>query len=281
MTSNSIAENPIRGECEVRCPVCDCESADAFTSWRGHEINQCADAGCGHLFVANPQARQGVELEESSQAQVANSADSLKTEFSERNAALIEYWEQRGFLPTGAKVLDFGSSVGHVVQSLVTRRPDLEIQCIEASAPSRDYLASVGLRVACSVEEVTERFDAVLMIEVIEHVPEPVAVLTALRQRLKPGGRIFVTTPCGQLRSGNRNTRAYDPVEHIHFFTERSLQNACRRACLQAIEFEFVPAMYPLPTGAMSQMAARARHCAARLRAGLEGHRHLVGFTSA
>jgi len=265
----------------VSCPVCAGGTSVAFTSGHGHPIQQCIGPACGHLFIGDPKERQGVELEEFSRSQVADSAALHMDEFFDRNSRLIDYWERRNFLPAGGSVLDFGSSVGHVVQSLAARRPDLEIQCIEASAPSRDYLASVGLNVAPSIDDVTEQFDAVLMIEVIEHVPEPVAVLTELRRRLKPGGRIFVTTPCGRLRSGSRKTRAYDPMEHIHFFTERSLQTACRRASLQGFDFEFVAAMYPMPAGAMDRMAARARHCVSRLRAGLEGHRHLVGFTSA
>jgi 2-polyprenyl-3-methyl-5-hydroxy-6-metoxy-1,4-benzoquinol methylase len=118
------------------------------------------------------------------------------------------------------------------------------------------------------------------MIEVIEHVPDPVELLSELHRKLKPGGTIFLTTPCGRLRSGNRKTRAYDRAEHIHFFTERSLQAACRRAGLQEIDFEFVAAMYPLPTGAISKLAARMKHAVSRLRAATEGHRHLVGFTS-
>jgi 2-polyprenyl-3-methyl-5-hydroxy-6-metoxy-1,4-benzoquinol methylase len=277
----SIAEDLRPGDFVADCPVCSGVAGDTFSAARGQRVRQCVDAGCGHLFVADRQERQGVEREEFSPAQVVESADSLKAEFSERNERLIEYWEQREFLPMGAKVLDFGSSVGHVVQSLATRRPDLEIQCIEASAPSRDYLASEGLQVAGSIEDVSERFDAILMIEVIEHIPEPVAVLSALRRRLKPWGRIFITTPCGQLRSGSRKTHAYDQPEHIHFFTERSLQTACRRAGMMQIDFEFVAAMYPLPLGAIGKLAAKARHSASRLRSGLEGHRHLVGFTSA
>ena len=176
-------------------------------------------------------------------------------------------------------MLDFGSSVGHIVQSLAARRPDLEIQCIEASAPSCDYLSSVGLNVADNIDKVEGPFDAILMVEVIEHVPEPVALLRQLAERLATGGRMFVTTPCGETRSGSRKTHAYDPVEHIHFFTERSLQLACRRAGLQTIDFEFVPAMYPEPAGVLGQAAARAKNCVSRLRAGWEGQRHLVGFT--
>ncbi len=282
MTENLLFAQQLKSPgVDVCCPVCQGDSTGAFTSSRGHDVNRCDEPECGHLFVAHPMERQGVELEEMSTAQVAASAKTLKAEFSERNMRLISYWEQRGFLPTGAKVLDFGSSVGHIVQSLATRRPDLEIQCIEASAPSRDYLTSVGLDVVAGIDEVADRFDAVLFVEVIEHVPDPVGVLSELRRKLKPGGQIFVTTPCGELRSGNRKTRAYDQEEHIHFFTERSLQAACRKAGLQPIRFEFVSALYPLPSGTIEKVAARAKHSASRLRAGLEGHRHLVGFTSA
>jgi 2-polyprenyl-3-methyl-5-hydroxy-6-metoxy-1,4-benzoquinol methylase len=263
------------------CPVCGGATTAAFTSGHGHLVTQCVGLACGHLFIADPGERQGVELEEFSLSEVADSAALHREEFSERNSRLIDYWEQRNFLPTGAKVLDFGSSVGHVVQSLVARRPDLGVQCIEASAPSRYYLASAGLSVARCLEEVTGQYDAVLMIEVIEHLPDPVAILTRLCRLLKPGGQIFVTTPCGRLRSGNRSTRAYDRAEHIHFFTERSLQHACRRAGLESIGFEFVTAMYPLPTDAVGKVLATAKHSASRLRAVLEGHRHLVGFTSA
>lgn len=280
MTANASLV-PSSPEAQRRCPICGGDTTAAFTSSRGHAVDRCDAADCGHLFVAEPEERQGVELEQWSAQQVAKSAESLKAEFSERNDRLIDYWQQRGFLPAGGKLLDFGSSVGHIVQSLSARRPDLQIRCVEASAPSRAYLASVGLDVVESIDQVDDRFDAALFVEVIEHVPDPVAVLTELGRRLKPGGRIFVTTPCGELRNGNHATRAYDQPEHIHFFTERSLQATCRAAGLQPIRFEFVPALYPLPTGVVGRAAAKAKHSALRLRASLEGHRHLVGFTSA
>ena len=43
--------------------------------------------------------------------------------------------------------------------------------------------------------ETTRRFDVILMLNLIEHVDDPVAVLAKVRDLLKPGGRILVKTP--------------------------------------------------------------------------------------
>ena len=41
---------------------------------------------------------------------------------------------------------------------------------------------------------------------------------------------LFLTTPCGRMRTGSTNTNAYDTREHVQFFTERSLSAALARA---------------------------------------------------
>lgn len=47
----------------------------------------------------------------------------------------------------------------------------------------------------CCLPFRSEAFDCILCTEVLEHVPEPVAVLRELNRVLRPGGRIFLTTP--------------------------------------------------------------------------------------
>ena len=55
-----------------------------------------------------------------------------------------------------------------------------------------------NLDAICRLEQLPfadESFDAVLCSEVLEHVPQPSMVLSELRRVLKPGGRLFMTTP--------------------------------------------------------------------------------------
>src|SRR5690606_17093105 len=43
-------------------------------------------------------------------------------------------------------------------------------------------------------EEAAGRFDAVTCMEMLEHVPDPAAVVEACARLLKPGGRLFLST---------------------------------------------------------------------------------------
>lgn len=40
-----------------------------------------------------------------------------------------------------------------------------------------------------------EHFDTLLLLDVLEHIPDPVAFLSALRDHLRPGGRLVLTVP--------------------------------------------------------------------------------------
>ncbi len=76
-------------------------------------------------------------------------------------------------------------------------------------------------------------FDAVTMSHVIEHVPDPVALLVEIRRVLKPQGRLVLTTPNTQ-SLGHQLFRAHwfglDPPRHLHLFSANSLRELARRA---------------------------------------------------
>ena len=91
-----------------------------------------------------------------------------------------------------------------------------------------------GLDIRSTVEDLeSEWFDAVTLHHVIEHLPDPLAVLTKVRRRLRPEGRLVVVTPNPEglgRRIFRRNWIHWDPPRHLHVFSAESLATVARRA---------------------------------------------------
>lgn len=72
-------------------------------------------------------------------------------------------------------------------------------------------------------------FDAIISSHVIEHVPDPVAMLKDCYRLLKPGGIIVGITPNAESlghRFFKADWRGLEPPRHLHTFTLRALENA-------------------------------------------------------
>ncbi len=82
------------------------------------------------------------------------------------------------------------------------------------------------------VETVGSNFDAVLCLEVIEHVTEPLRLLRQIRRTLKPGGTLVLSTPYhGYLKNlaislmngWDAHFSVHSDHGHIKFFSQRTL----------------------------------------------------------
>jgi SAM-dependent methyltransferase len=104
--------------------------------------------------------------------------------------------------PAGARVLEAGCGVGAQTVQLVTRSPGIELVAVDLS---EDSLAQAKARVGAvapharvdwrhtDLHDLPDGdFDHVFVCFVLEHVRDPHATLTNLRDRLKPGGTITV-----------------------------------------------------------------------------------------
>jgi hypothetical protein len=123
----------------------------------------------------------------------------------------------------------------------------------------------------------TAGYDAIAITDVLEHIPDPVRVLTRATALLAPGGWIAVKVPCGpsqllkeewrgRLVRGYRPTLA-DNLVHVSHFSPASLRSALERAGFADIVVE--PGAPELPggqgwRGAGSRFVRRALHATAR-----------------
>jgi 2-polyprenyl-3-methyl-5-hydroxy-6-metoxy-1,4-benzoquinol methylase len=265
----------VRSECDrqATCPICASPGRWSFNS-RFVEVHRCENEQCTHLFAIGVDSGHGVMDEVDT-----NFEESM---YAERNERLVDFWEERQLVTGGSKILDVGAGTGHLAHSLRRRFPEIDMHCVKESETLRDRLERQGFTVSKSLDSISpdRSFGAVLLIEVIEHIADPVDFLDRLRQCLNPEGRIFLTTPCGELRNGSLVANAYDTPEHVQYFTEKSLRLAIKKAGFRDITYECIDALYPRSTSALSLATFKrfATKIARPIVATLQGPRHLTGF---
>ncbi|MGH8033118.1 MAG: bifunctional 2-polyprenyl-6-hydroxyphenol methylase/3-demethylubiquinol 3-O-methyltransferase UbiG [Luteimonas sp.] len=118
------------------------------------------------------------------------------------NPVRLAYVARRVRLP-GARVLDVGCGGGLLSEALA--QAGAEVTAIDL-APELIKIAKLhgresGVRVDYRLQSVDDLaaempagFDAITCMEMLEHVPDPGAILRACATLLKPGGRLFVST---------------------------------------------------------------------------------------
>lgn len=126
------------------------------------------------------------------------------------NPARLDYIEARAGL-AGRQVLDVGCGGGLLAEGMACRGARvLGIDLApEALAVARLHAIESGLAVEyrqVAVEKLAESapagFDVVTCLEMLEHVPDPSAIVTALARLVRPGGHVIISTI-------NRNAKAF------------------------------------------------------------------------
>lgn len=133
--------------------------------------------------------------------------------------------------PGDVRLLDVGCSSGALLGS--ARRHGFEVEGVEPAAQAAEYARRTGLTVfqgylqdACYPDE---KFDAVTLMEVIEHLPDPHALLKEVWRILKPNGMLVVGTGNGAswtVRLVGARWRYLHVAEHgghVSFFNPHSL----------------------------------------------------------
>ena len=221
----------------VDCAECGGgRSTTLFSKW-GFNIVKCQN--CGLCYV-NPRV---VSIESDHYfrgpylANLEDSDGTLKTEIEHIYSGILRHLNS--YLNPG-RLLDVGCALGHFMARACQHGWNCQgIECSQYAASYGRQRWDLRIRSLCDLRDARlpdNHFDACVMIEVLEHLPQPRVTIAEVYRLLKPGGMLYLTVPnFASFRSilERENWSAVIPTGHLYYFTADSLAKM-----LTAVGFE-------------------------------------------
>jgi SAM-dependent methyltransferase len=241
---------------QQRCPVCESAATALFAKVRDVEYYtsdtiysylQCGQ--CNSVFQENPPADQ---LDKIYPANYYSYVPSPQlTSLTERVKSILDARLFRKLLrqlPGGRlRVLDVGGGSGWQLSTLKKVSPRVaETHEIDINERARAEAEAAGHVFHCQRAEdfqSNERFDLILLLNLIEHVANPGAILRRMQSLLSPGGLILIKTPnvdtldCRIFR--HHNWGGFHCPRHFVLFNRDSLLGLGANCGLQTAEVSY------------------------------------------
>jgi len=238
------------------CPVCGsrrlrffakARDVEYYTSDKMFAYQECAD--CASVFLESPPVDQLrlIYPPNYDSYQAAQGSDSFLESVKAR-LDLHLFDKLLAQIPgESLKVLDVGGGSGWLLT--LVRKASNRVQHtheidFDEGAKSAAELAGHAFH-CCRIEEFSsdQKFDLILMLNLIEHVSDPRAVLSAMRNLLSPGGLILIKTPnvdtldCRLFR--NHNWGGFHCPRHFVLFNRESLIQLALRCGLRTAKVSY------------------------------------------
>lgn len=136
------------------------------------------------------------------------------------------------YVSPNANILEVGSGNGLTGCYIRNKFPNSEFTGIELDKKISEKAQSFGLNILIGdfsiMSNMEEKYDVVLMWEVLEHIQDLKKCIELISNRLKPGGKFIFSVPNFNKRNNykNRKDSIYQdaPPIHLNFFTKESIK---------------------------------------------------------
>ena len=227
------------------CPICSSRGASA-PFWKTPRFHQCRRCGLIFRYPFPTTAALSYLYTTSWLSPDENKAETGATEVNSARSLVKFLTRSIGSTNlSGKRILDFGAGRG--AMTLALRQKGAQVVAVEPFG--YECLAKLGVPTYRDLTELPReaRFDGIVSLEVLEHLPEPRRTLLDLHRHLEPGGWLFVTTPNAagipaKLR-GERWREAVRPG-HVLFFTPLTLKSLLLETGFRRVERPRSPVRY-------------------------------------
>lgn len=233
----------------VMCNLCRSNDYTVLFESGKAQINQIVKCNCCGLMYANPRAKEvdAVEIEKYSPDWVRKKTH---FRFDKEKLQIRDYKNTQAFLnksyPQKGRLVEVGSGLGYLLNFF--KQDGWDVVGIEPNLGGCQYTEKeFGIKAIATTLENAElkeqSVDIVLMMHVIEHVPDPFTTFKEVYRILKPGGIFILETPrydTLMFRLLKHRERSLSCDGHIYFFTASTLAKMANNAGFTKVKLDYV-----------------------------------------
>lgn len=146
------------------------------------------------------------------------------------------------FLKGNSSFLDIGSSLGEVIRYLPVKSYYVGIEGnhqfyfnAKKRYPNKNFINTYLTKENVNLLNINKKVDCIIALAVVEHMNNPVEIISALKRYLKKNGRIIITSPSKKarliLKIGSKiGLFMKEMDEHKNHFTKKELKNLVKSA---------------------------------------------------
>ena len=235
----------------VKCCLCNVDDTELLLkkNWIGRDFNLVRCRRCGLVYV-NPRLTEsepreiyegtfGESLDPAETLRIAEEEKRLYEDRFERRLAEIERYSAPG------KILDIGSQFGFFLECARGRGWEsygVETARFSAEHARREFGLDIFNGELAKANFPDDYFRVVTMWHLLEHVPEPLALLKEVRRVLEKDELIGIETPNLESRRFKKlrdNWEHIRPHDHLYYFTEDTLTKLLNRAGFEVVSIKF------------------------------------------
>lgn len=199
------------------------------------DLSRCFD--CTHIF-ANPCPTS--EYIQSLYKKIKDPSYEEETAGRKKNFFPI-LWNTHEILPGRGNIFDVGAATGiflNLAQKYGWNPDGIEASTWAVDRAREKYNLNIQKGTFESAELKKDHYQAVTMIDFIEHIPHPFKAVLKAQEILRPGGLLCLVTPNQHSLAAKLSGRKwwhFRPA-HIHYFTKKSLQILMQNAGFKTVK---------------------------------------------
>ena len=234
---------------EVLCNLCNKNDYTIIFRPGIAQINQIVKCNHCGLMYANPRT-QDVDQDKIKEYDPIWTLQHKGQRFDKESLQIRDYQKTRDFIrksfPKRGKLIEIGSGFGHLLNYF--KQDGWDVTGIEPLKGGCQFSESeFGIKaVPKTLEEAAldgNSIDVVLMMHVIEHVPDPFGTFKEVYRVLKPGGLFVLETPrydTLMFKLLGKRERSVSCDGHIYFFTSDTLRKLATNASFKVQKTHYV-----------------------------------------